>query len=81
MLSSFANGDHQKALKIHLSLIPLLKALFITSNPVPVKTALNLLGIDVGGVRLPLFEATHVESEMILQTLQNMKMISENPVR
>lgn len=76
MVTSFSAGDHERALQIHLKLIPIFKTLFITSNPVPVKTALNLLGIDVGGVRLPLYKATDLEREKILLTLQMMHMIS-----
>ena len=76
MVRSFAEGDHVKALKIHLSLSPLFKALFVTSNPVPVKNALNLLGLDVGGVRLPLFEATDLEMEKLTQVLKNMNRLA-----
>ncbi len=58
MIEAQAAGDHTRALRIHLELMPLMKALFITANPIMVKKALELQGFPVGGVRLPLVEAT-----------------------
>jgi 4-hydroxy-tetrahydrodipicolinate synthase len=54
MIAGFMKGDVEKARKIHLSLIPLFKALFCRTNPIPVKYALNRIGYSVGGYRLPL---------------------------
>jgi len=54
MVEAQANGDHTRALRIHLELLPLMKALFMTSNPIMVKEGLRLQGFDVGTVRLPL---------------------------
>jgi 4-hydroxy-tetrahydrodipicolinate synthase len=73
MISCFANGDHDKALEIHLQLLPFFKVLFITSNPVPLKFALNSIGIDVGGVRLPLVQPDLSEQEQILQVIKQVK--------
>ena len=58
MIDAQVAGDHTRALRIHLELTPLMKALFMTSNPIMVKKALELQGFPVGGVRLPLIEAT-----------------------
>ncbi len=58
MIEAQVAGDHTRALRIHLELTPLMKALFMTSNPIMVKKALELQGFPVGGVRLPLIEAT-----------------------
>ncbi len=55
MIESFARGDVERARRIHLRLLPLFKALFITTNPVPVKAALGMAGFSVGGVRQPLW--------------------------
>ncbi len=49
-------GDYVSARQIQLKLYDLIKALFIEVNPIPVKTALNLMGFDVGELRLPLCE-------------------------
>lgn len=54
MMQSFAAGKVQEALQIHIQLFPLFKALFLTSNPIPLKSALRLLGLDTGVVRSPL---------------------------
>lgn len=58
MVEAQANGDHTRALRIHLELLPLMKALFMTANPIMVKEALRLQGFDVGTVRLPLVPPT-----------------------
>jgi 4-hydroxy-tetrahydrodipicolinate synthase len=65
MIDAFSAGDVGRATAIHLRLWPLFKVLFITTNPVPVKAALAAAGFDVGGVRLPLVEATLKEREQI----------------
>ncbi|TYQ29673.1 MULTISPECIES: 4-hydroxy-tetrahydrodipicolinate synthase [unclassified Pseudanabaena] len=54
MMESFAVGKVNEALQIHLQLFPLFKALFLTSNPIPLKIALRLMGLDTGVVRSPL---------------------------
>ncbi len=54
MIEAFFNRDIQKAVQMHQNLMPLFKALFITTNPVPLKAALNLCGMNVGEPRLPL---------------------------
>ncbi len=55
MVSKFRNGDIKGAREMHYKLLPLVKAMFIETNPGPVKTAMALLGmIDDGGLRLPM---------------------------
>lgn len=54
LVARFRGGDAAGALEIHDRLFPLFRALFIETNPVPVKTALRLLGRGTGTVRLPL---------------------------
>ena len=54
MMQAFVAGNVQEALRIHIQLFPLFKALFLTSNPIPLKVALRLLGLDTGVVRSPL---------------------------
>ena len=56
MIQSWEIGKTQDATQIHLKLFPLFKALFCTTNPIPVKAALNLQGWNVGSTRLPLCE-------------------------
>ncbi|MEW6243988.1 MAG: 4-hydroxy-tetrahydrodipicolinate synthase [Bacillota bacterium] len=54
MISAFFEGDVMQAKKIHLELLPMFKGLFFTTNPIPVKSALNMLGHGLGGFRPPL---------------------------
>ena len=49
MITNFKNGNIQEAAKDHRRLLPIMKALFAAPNPSPVKAALNLKGIPVGG--------------------------------
>ncbi|TAE53036.1 MAG: 4-hydroxy-tetrahydrodipicolinate synthase [Nostocales cyanobacterium] len=56
MVSAFNAGKVQVAAEIHLQLFPLFRALFLNTNPIPVKQALKLQGWEVGSVRLPLWE-------------------------
>lgn len=69
MISSFKTGDTQKAAKIHRKLLPAMNALFAAPNPVPVKTALNLTGVPVGGVRLPMVPLTEQETLTLQEAL------------
>lgn len=54
MVMSYINGDTSKSLELQLNTLPLCNALFVETNPIPIKTALNLLGYKVGLLRLPL---------------------------
>ena len=56
MIEAFVSGNNQQAVEIQLNLFPLFQALFMTTNPIPVKTALNLQGWNVGKLRTPLCE-------------------------
>lgn len=76
MIKSFSAGDTKKAAEIHSKLFPIFKGLFITTNPVPVKEALNLLGMEVGGFRLPLTNASVLEIEFIKKLLINNNLLS-----
>jgi 4-hydroxy-tetrahydrodipicolinate synthase len=57
LVQAFLAGDHAAALALHEQLLPLFKALFCTTNPVPVKAALEITGWPVGAPRLPLLPA------------------------
>lgn len=63
MISAFESGDVQKAAKIHRQLVPVMNGLFAAPSPAPVKAALQMKGLDVGGVRLPLVGLTAEEEE------------------
>ncbi len=76
MVRAYERGDTRNALQIHLRLFSLFKVLFITTNPVPVKAALNLSGFRVGGPRLPLVEATAKEKEQIQAVLRELALVA-----
>lgn len=56
MIQAFETGKTTVAKEININLFPLFKVLFCTTNPIPIKAALNLRGWNVGGLRLPLCE-------------------------
>ena len=75
MVNAFLAGNFTLATQIHQELFPVFKGLFITTNPVPVKAALNLLGWQVGTPRLPLVKATVAEKESIKRMLSEAKLL------
>jgi 4-hydroxy-tetrahydrodipicolinate synthase len=70
MIEAYVAGDVAAARELHLELFPAFKGLFICSNPIPVKQALNLIGIPVGGLRLPLVEANAAETDFLRAMLE-----------
>jgi 4-hydroxy-tetrahydrodipicolinate synthase len=74
MIDSFLSGKIAEAASIHNHLLPLVDALFIISNPIPVKYALNQIGFNVGKPRLPLVEADEKSAAAIKNTLKNYKI-------
>lgn len=75
IVAAVAAGDEAKAQEIDRRLAPLYKTLCITTNPIPLKAALNMLGHDVGGLRLPLVEATDGERTEIEAELQRQGLL------
>lgn len=75
MVELYRAGDREEALRIDQSLALLYEKLFITANPIPVKAALNLLGHDVGGLRLPLVPATPAEEQEVRQALEALALV------
>ena len=65
LIGRYKAGDHAGAQAIDEELQPLLEALAVTTNPIPIKAALALCGHDVGGLRLPLVEASADEKVQI----------------
>ena len=76
MVQCVKKGNMDRARELHLRLYPMFKGMFVTANPIPVKTALNLLGYDVGGFRLPMTEATPQETEFIRDLLRKYDLLS-----
>jgi 4-hydroxy-tetrahydrodipicolinate synthase len=76
MIDAQVAGDHTRALRIHLELMPLMKALFMTANPIMVKKALELQGFGVGGVRLPLVDATAEQTAELERVMRHVGVLS-----
>jgi len=70
MIQAFMRGDNREAAAVHQRILPIIKALFAAPSPVPVKTALQLKGLDVGSVRLPLVPLTEQERLQLMRVLQ-----------
>jgi len=71
MMNRLLEGEAQEAAKIHRRLLPLINALFVVPNPMPVKWALNSLGFSVGKPRLPLTEPDEKSASLIQATLED----------
>lgn len=69
LVMKFLEGDVEGSRKIQLELDALIAALFIEVNPIPVKTAMNLLGFEVGNLRLPLDEMAPANLEVLKSEL------------
>ncbi|WP_254967307.1 4-hydroxy-tetrahydrodipicolinate synthase [Cyanobium sp. CH-040] len=69
MVRAFCAGDQATALQLHDQLLPLCRALFCTTNPIPVKAALELSGWPVGAPRLPLLPADDAVRQRLSETL------------
>ncbi len=75
MIAAFLAGHVEKACNIHLELMPFFKAIFITTNPIPIKTAVNLIGQKAGPLRLPLVEATPGELAQIKKAMRDLGIL------
>ena len=71
MVMKFLEGDVAGAAKIQIDAIPLINALFCEVNPIPVKTALNLMGMNVGPLRMPLCEMEESNKETLIKAMKD----------
>ena len=66
---SYLNGDVQKSCEMQLKALPLVRALFCEVNPIPVKAAMNLMGKEVGPLRMPLTEMEEAHKETLKKAM------------
>lgn len=66
----YLNGNHTEALTLQLKMLPLINSLFIETNPIPVKTAMNVLNMEVGNLRLPLCEMDQSNLSILKEELE-----------
>jgi 4-hydroxy-tetrahydrodipicolinate synthase len=74
MIKAFTTGDIHQAQAFHQKLLPLFRALFLTTNPIPVKSALELMGWSVGQPRLPLVQAPDSVREQLNNVLKTLSL-------
>ena len=70
MVMEFLEGDRKKGAKMQLDAIPLISALFCEVNPIPVKDAMNMMGKEVGPLRMPLCEMEDANRERLRKELE-----------
>jgi 4-hydroxy-tetrahydrodipicolinate synthase len=75
MTAAFLKGGIETARKIHFKVLNLCKAIFIETNPIPVKTALKLMGKLNGELRLPLCEMQRENEEKLKKVLEGYKLL------
>ena len=68
--AKYLAGDVKGSMEMQLKAIPLVEALFCEVNPIPVKKALNLMGFEVGGLRMPLTELTKPNEERLAKAMR-----------
>lgn len=78
MISSFFENDLETARKIHEEILPLSQAMFIETNPIPVKTAVNLMGMRGGPLRLPLVEMSENNKNQLISVLRKYNLYTGN---
>ena len=71
MYEAFRAGDLARAQDLHYELAPLMRAMFVDTNPIPVKKAVGLLGMAAGPVRLPLDELDEQKTKQLRKVLEN----------
>ena len=69
-MAAYRAGDGKKALELQLKYLELINALFIEVNPIPVKEAMNMLGMEAGPCRLPLCEMEDKNREALQKALR-----------
>lgn len=69
MVTAIKNGDIETGLKMQLSCVELTKSLFCEVNPIPIKEAMNMMGMNVGSCRLPLVDMSDAHKELLRSSL------------
>lgn len=75
LVSEFEKGNIEKARKIHYKLLSLIKAVFLETNPIPVKTAMGLMGLCEPNLRLPLYAMSETNLENLKKALKDFGLL------
>lgn len=76
LVTSFLQGDLQKARRLHYKLYPLFKAIFIETNPIPVKAALEMMGLIDGELRMPLIPMQEANKAKLKNVLAELNLLA-----
>lgn len=76
MIDAYVAGRPAEAARLHQSLLPLLKAIFVTTNPTPIKAALRLTGFDPGPLRLPMVPLQADEEAVLTKALADLGLLT-----
>ena len=75
MIAAYLAGDVKQAQKLHIELMPFFKVIFVTTNPIPIKKAVNLIGMNAGPLRPPLIPPTEAESAQLKKVMQEIGVV------
>ena len=71
LCEAYLNGNVKKAMKMQLNMMDLCDKLFIEVNPIPIKNAMNMLGMNVGDLRMPLCDLEEANAQKVRQALKD----------
>ena len=74
MIGAYLAGDVKLAQAIHIELMPFFQVIFVTTNPIPIKTAVNLMGLPGGCFRPPMVPPTAAETEQLRTVMRSLKV-------
>ena len=75
LVHKYLDGKHEEAAQMQIKYLPIINALFMEVNPIPVKEAMNLMGMNAGGFRLPLYPMTDAHREELAKVMKEMGIL------
>ena len=75
MITAFLAKDTLKAAEMHRKLLPLFKVIFISTNPIPIKAAMGLVGLPCGSLRPPLVDISNADLEAVKVVMKSLSLI------
>lgn len=75
LVDSYLNGNVNRSKELQLYMKPIVDAIFCEVNPVPIKTAMNMMGLEVGDLRLPLYEMSEANKQRLQNSLKDFNLM------
>ena len=75
IVADYLEGNHRQALENHLKYLDVMNNLFIEVNPIPVKCAMNMMGLKAGTMRLPLYEMTQEHQDTLRKSMEEVGLL------